>query len=373
MNIAYLITGLGSGGAEGMLVRVLRELSRRDGVSVAVYVLRPVDFHKAEIEALGIPVIFLNIGFNLQCIPNLFRFFLFLNHTKPILHTWLYHADLIGGFLGRLAGVKTIIWSIRQSNISIGFNKFSLYLVIRICGFLARTVPTHIISCSEAGTASHLKVGYPSARIELIPNGFEVNRFTRCFEMRLVNSPKGPRPIICHVGRRDPQKNQSGFVEVATQLRGLGVDCEYWMIGAGVDGSYAELIEQIEEVGMRNSIRLLGERRDLYSLLSDVACLVSTSYGEGFPNVIAEALLCGVPVVGTDVGESATLIGETGTVVKTGDYSGLAQGIVEILTLSHDDRLHLGREGHDRVSSQFGIQVVTDRFVEVYMRKSHSQ
>ena len=141
------------------------------------------------------------------------------------------------------------------------------------------------------------------------------------------------------------------------------------MIGAGVDGSFIELGEQISALGLEGSVRLLGEQKDLPKVWHEVDCLVSTSYGEGFPNVIAEAILSGVPVVATGVGETATLIGKFGTVVEAGDYKGLAQGVKKTLELSGSQRLMLINGARNWVSSKFAIQAVVAQFFELYQRK----
>ncbi len=94
----------------------------------------------------------------------------------------------------------------------------------------------------------------------------------------------------------------------------------------------------------------------------------SSSYGEAFPNVLGEAMACGVPCVVTDVGDSAEIVGETGRVVQSGDMAGLARHIQDLLSLPIEERARLGQQARTRVAANYEIGYVTRLYEEFYER-----
>jgi glycosyltransferase involved in cell wall biosynthesis len=112
---------------------------------------------------------------------------------------------------------------------------------------------------------------------------------------------------------------------------------------------------------------LLGEQSDIERLLPafDVSCL-SSAFGEGFPNVIGEAMACEVPCVATDVGDSAQIIGDTGVTVAPRDANAFANGLKRLLSLSPDERGCLGRAARARIAERFELQFVVEQFENLY-------
>ena len=92
----------------------------------------------------------------------------------------------------------------------------------------------------------------------------------------------------------------------------------------------------------------------------------SSSFGEAFPNVLGEAMACGVPCVVADVGDSAEIVGETGRVAATGDMAGLAHHIVEILELSCKERRVLGKSARERIQTRYDIGSVVRQYEGFY-------
>lgn len=114
-------------------------------------------------------------------------------------------------------------------------------------------------------------------------------------------------------------------------------------------------------------IHLLGLRSDIPRLTAalHIACL-SSHYGEGFPNVVGEAMACGIPCVVTDVGDSAHIVNDTGMVVAPGDYSAMADAWRRLLDMSADDRRVLGLAGRERIAALFSMGDIVSRFEGLY-------
>ena len=95
----------------------------------------------------------------------------------------------------------------------------------------------------------------------------------------------------------------------------------------------------------------------------------STSiYGEAFPNVLGEAMACGVPCVATDVGDSAFIVGDTGFVVPPDDPQALADAWECVLRMNPHERLAMGARARERVAREFDIVVIRKRYEQVFRR-----
>lgn len=112
-------------------------------------------------------------------------------------------------------------------------------------------------------------------------------------------------------------------------------------------------------------LHLLGERTDIPRLTAALD-IASSSWGEAFPNAIAEAMSCGVPCVATDVGDVRRIVGETGIVVPAGDAAALADGWDRILALPEADRQALGVKARERVAAHFSLESVAARYAALY-------
>ena len=135
-----------------------------------------------------------------------------------------------------------------------------------------------------------------------------------------------------------------------------------------MEDNNAALRRVIQQAGAGDNTHLLGRREDVPRLMAALDVLVSSSFGEGFPNVLGEAMACGVPCVVTDVGDSAEIVGEMGRVAAPGDMAALAHAIVEVLGLPDRERRALGARARERVQAKYGIESVTRQYEEFYER-----
>lgn len=325
------------------------------------------------IEALGIPVVALGMR---PGVPNpmaLLRLARQLRQWRPdVVHTWMYHADLLGGLAARLAGCRRVIWGLRHSNLSKGQNKRGTLLVMKACAWLSPWVPALILSCSARAKAVHAQAGYRKDKIEVIPNGFDLGRFqpdpsarsSVCAELGLALDA----PLAGLIARYDVQKNHAGFVEAAAQVHARLPQAHFVLAGQGVDADNTALWAAIDaHPGLAPHMHLLGRRDDVPRLMAALDVLASSSHGEAFPNVLGEAMACGVPCVVTDAGDSAEIVGDTGRVVAEGDMAGLARGIVNLLGLPPQERAALGAKARERVRAHYEIGHVAALYQAVYV------
>jgi glycosyltransferase involved in cell wall biosynthesis len=141
------------------------------------------------------------------------------------------------------------------------------------------------------------------------------------------------------------------------------------LCGSDVTRSNQALAYWIDGAGLNDVCHLLGERNDVPAVNAafDVASLTS-SYGEAFPNVVGEAMACGVPCVVTDIGDSARIVGDTGHVVAPRDAEGLVHAWLRLLEIDRSKRQELGHTARRRVADRFSIGTVVRSYEEMYER-----
>ncbi|MHB8938520.1 MAG: glycosyltransferase family 4 protein [Thiobacillus sp.] len=369
-RIVFIITGLSTGGAEMMLLKLLEHLDRQR-FAPHVISLTTLGELAPRIAALGIPVEAVGMKPGLPSPSGFFRLVQILKRLNPdVVHTWMYHADLLGGLAARLAGISAIGWGIRNSNLDKDKTKFSTRAVVGLCASVSKWVPSRILSCSEQARQIHVARGYVAEKMVVVPNGFDLTRFKPDTDARhRIRAELGiaeQTPLVGLIGRFDPQKNHAGFFEAAGALHRHLPQVHFVLAGQGIDTSNAALMQAITRAGVLANTHLLGLRSDMPGLMAALDVLASSSYGEAFPNVLGEAMACGVPCAATDVGDSAYIVGDTGRVVASGDMTGLAAALEELLALPPPEKAALGERARARVAENFEIGGVVRRYEDFY-------
>lgn len=372
-NITLIITNLATGGAETMLFKLLEHLDRRR-FQPTVISLMGLGEVGPRIQALDIPVYTLGMS---RSLPNPFLFFKlvwFIYKIQPdLVHTWMYHADLLGGLAARLARCDKVAWGIHNSNLDKDKTKNSTRMVVDLCAKVSSWLPTGILSCSKQSQVVHSALGYQADKFHIIPNGFDLVSFIPNPEARLSVRQElelsEDTPLVGLMARYDPQKNHAGFIQAAAMIHAQRPDVHFLLAGAGVDKHNAILQELMSAHNLHSNMHLLGRRQDMPRLMAAIDVLVTASaYGEAFPIVIGEAMACAVPCVVTDVGDSAYIVGQTGRVVPPGDMRGLAGNILELLALPQDEKKLLGQQARQRIEENFEIGHITRQHEEFYAR-----
>jgi glycosyltransferase involved in cell wall biosynthesis len=376
LNLTFIITGLSTGGAEIMLLKLLERLDAAR-FSPQVISLTSLGEIGPRIQALGISVEALEMRPGM--IPNPITFARLVRRLKAIkpdiVHTWMYHADLVGGLAARMARVPAVGWAIHHSNLSSNYNSCATLAVVKACSLLSGWLPNQILSCSETARHIHVAYGYPAKKMVVIPNGFDIKTFQPDASARIrVRNELGitqGTPLVGIVGRFNPQKNHFGFIEAATYLHCKVSSVHFLLAGKDLDQNNNELMQAIKQANLINKIHLLGLRSDVPSLMSALDVYASSSYGEAFPIVLGEAMACGVPCVVTDVGDSAYIVGDTGRVVAPGDMTGLAAAWEQLLALPDSERRALGERARARIAENFEIGAVVKRYEAFYEELLH--
>lgn len=370
-HLVHVITGLDVGGAELVLLRVVTALER-DGFVNKVVSLTGTGGLRAQFNDLGVNVTSLNIHRRAPTPPDLWRLVRYLKTEQPdVVQTWMYHADLLGGVAARAAGIQNVVWNIRNGTLDRRRSKVSTRISAYLSGKVSRWIPRRIICCSESARMAHSRYGYDERKIVVINNGVDTRRFVPRSEVRGdVARELGlaeNKSFVGVFGRFDPQKDHEMLIRAAAIAANCGVDAEYVMCGKGIDSTNEELMQILRKYDMESKFHLLGIRHDMPRLTSAMdICCSSSGYGEGFSNVIAEAMSCGVPCVATDIGEARTVIGNTGRICDAGDSEAFASLICDLLTMDSKHRKRLGREARERVVSGYSLEKMIDSYKRLY-------
>ena len=369
-RIFHLITDLNTGGAEISLYRLLARMDRGRFESQVVSLV-PAGPVGEKIRALGIPVRSLDLKPGRPAPAALLRLTGWLRSEHPdLLQTWLYHADLLGILAARAAGVRTVVWNIRNSEMDLSRYRRLSGLVVRACARLSGW-PQAVISNSQAGRDFHARFGYHPPRWAVIPNGIDLQAYRpdpgarRALRQELGLGPE--TMLIGQVARYDPMKGQALFLRAAGKLIRAGRQAHFVMIGQELTPENPALAQVLREEALEGRVHLLGRRDDMPRLYAALDILTSPSiFGEGFPNVVAEAMACAVPCVVTDVGDSALLVAETGRLVRPGDPEGLAAAWQELISIGPGKRGKLGESARRRVAEHFSLAQTIAAYQDLY-------
>ena len=369
MKLTHIITSLDMGGAEIMLYRLLEHIDR-DRFENKVISLIPAGEVGDKIQALGIPVRSLGMRSRRPTVSALFRLWNLLRREPPaLLQTWMYHADLLGGLAGLLTHIP-VVWGIHNVSLDPMAIKRSTIRVVNLNSSFSSWLPRRIVSCSEAAYKIHVNIGYNPKKFVIIPNGINLSEFHPDPEARAsLRRELGLFPdtfVIGLVARFDPLKDHLTFVEAARLCCLRHPQIHFLMCGKDISRENKALSGWIESAGIRENCHLLGSRDDIPHVMAGMDINTLSSIGEAFPNVLGEAMACGVPCVATDVGDSSLIIGDTGMVVPPKDPQALADAWERLLRLSAEERLTLGERARQRIQQLFNIVQITHRYEDLY-------
>ena len=367
-TILHIITTLERGGAEAMLVKMVGGLAPL-GMRSAVVSLTGPGVYGPVLEAMGAPVWSLGLSRALPNPATLMQLRSILRQVQPdLVQTWLYHADLLGLLAARLAGVRPVCWNIRCADMDMSHYSWLTRLLPRLLARLSRQ-PEAVLVNSQAGLNAHRALGYRPRVWQVIPNGFDTALYrpdpVARAQLRAELGVPDEAPLIGLIARFDPMKDHATFLAAAALLATRRPDARFVLVGRGIEPGNPALAAALGEP-LAGRTHLLGARDDVPRIMAslDLGCLSSIS--ESFPNVLGEAMACGVPCVATDVGDSAWILGETGRVAPPRDPAALAAALEVVLDGGPPLWCRLGNAARQRVEETFSLPVIARRYRDVY-------
>lgn len=366
----HIINELGSGGAERVLTRIACHNAKSSDPKaprqIVVSLMNEGVYGPDLIEA-GVELHCLGMSSGVRDLPGaIITLSRLMRRTKPdAIMSWLYHSDFIATLAAKLSGrgTKRLAWNIRCAEMDLALYGKSTRIVLKLLAKLSGQ-PALIAANSHAGQRHHIKCGYHPKNWAFLPNGFDTDEWQPdpdaksrlCQELGV--SPN--TALVGMVARKDPAKDHATLFTAMQMVRQKSLDAHLVLIGHETDA-----LEVPND--LKPHVSALGLRRDVAKLVPalDIAVLAS-SFGEGFPNVIGEAMACGIPAIGNDVGDVADILGGTGKTVQLKAPAEMAEAIAELLSEDADAKTYRKTAARKRIIDHYSLNAMNDRYLAVW-------
>lgn len=367
IKILHLISTTDVGGAERNLQRLVCDM---DGecFSNTVASMTAMGSVGREILENGIPVLCLGMGKGMPDPRGILNLKHIIDSFKPdIIQCWMYHANLLGLLFSHK---RALVWNIRCSDMDL--SRYGLVYKYTVkAGAIFSKIPDVVIANSFAGKEFHEELGYNPERWEIIPNGFDTGLFKPDRKAgEKIRSELGipmDAPVVGLIARFDPMKDHRTFFHAAHLLLKTHPSVHFVLAGRGITKENPAILNNMQEIQQHDHIHLLGERTDIPQVLSalDIASS-SSSWGEGLPNTIGEAMATGIPCVVTDVGDSRILVGNAGHVVPKNNPEILGRTWQGLIDAGPDHIRLLGEMARKRIQKHYCLGSSVKHYEELY-------
>lgn len=365
MKILHIITGLNGGGAEMMLYRIIKHSPNPADHRVVSLLSGGIFYRK--IKDLGCIVESLDMTKNpLTFSP--FRLLRIIKDARPdAIQCWMFHANIIGGFFGRLAGVKNIVWGIHHTMTK--HDRKISHVINKICALMSYNFCKTVICCGLRPLELCKQTGYCQKKLKCVFNGFESDSFFYDSEGRSKIRKEFGIPedsfVVLNMAAYRPQKNHEGVLRIFSKL--CKKNKNSWLILAGSDiKKEGRLADISKKLGIDEKIVFAGYRTDTRALYSAADVVILASFTEGFPNVIGEAMLCEKVFLSTDVGDCAYMFGHRDWAFELSDEDGFAEKLFEFSKMPESELKACGQECRKRIVDNFGIEKIYGEYAETW-------
>ncbi|WP_235914925.1 glycosyltransferase [Pelistega ratti] len=374
LTIIHLISGLGQGGAETVLTRLITHSTYQH----CVVSFSDEGVYGEVLKKAGIPVYTLNMQAGKFRLSDFKRLVALLKTLEgDLIQTWMYHADFFGAIAARKAGFRHIAWGVRNSGDSLKNSSRLTYYLARISAIASRFLPEKIIVCGEQAARIHTAWGYDQHKIKVIQNGYDLSRWQANpiagHALRQAWGLADTIPVIGFVARWNPLKDHASLLAAFAMAKVKYPSAVCILVGKGLDVQNVALLSMLDRQGLMvgKDVLLMGMRTDIPELMSVLDIHVLSSIAEGFPNVVCESMACEVPNVVTDVGDAALIVGQYGWIAQAANPKDLAQKIIEALdfvgkpkqSMAHIQQIkHLGEQARQSVLERFSLAKMVEQY-----------
>ena len=370
MRLLIITTGLDVGGAERAIYNlVLGGLDKMGEIHVVS--LRDTSYYGELFRSHGVNVTCLNLQNPINLLTGFFKIFLLMKNYKPnLIQGWMYHGNIFSLLASCLTLSKVkVVWGVRQTIYDINKEKLLTRLIIRLCSKLSPFVD-RIIYNSQKSKTQHEALGFDLKGGFYVPNGFDMSvwrpkKSTRR-GIRLKLNISNDAFVIGYIGRYHPMKNIPMIFDAMKEIIKKKSDVVFLIVGENTGKENPDLLNYYEHLPL-DQIVSLGIRHDVPDIMkcTDLLCLTS-SWGEGFPNVIGEAMSSGVPCISTDIGDSALVINNTGWIVPAKDVKSFSVAIKSAITESKEVYQSRSLSCIKRIFNNYQIQMIINKYIEIY-------
>lgn len=366
----HIITGLNTGGAERALYNLLQG-GMGTRFDCHIVSLMGDGTMGPRIRELGVPVTALGMRQGVPLVSVVNRLRRVVKELQPnLIQGWMYHGNLAAWLVRLFLPNKPLLaWNVRHSIYDLAEEKTLTRRVIKANRFFSEA-PDVLLYNSNISRTQHEHLGFCPNKGRVIPNGIDIDTYSLSAESRMhVRRELGIPPeakVVGHVARLHPMKDHPQFLSAAVRIASRHNDIHFILCGRGVTLENSRL-GQLVPAAMRCRFHLLGERSDIQDLMCAMDLFTSTSsYGEGFPNVLGEAMACGLPCVATDVGDSAMIVSDTGVVVPPRNEDAFLNATEHLLLMPEKERQALGGSARTRIVNNFTLQKIVEQYSVLY-------
>ncbi|CAM5781067.1 glycosyltransferase [Castellaniella caeni] len=372
LQVVHVISGLLHGGAETVLQRLVTApggTARHTVVSMTTEGVIGVALREA-----GVEVVTLDMQGAVGSLRGLWRLYRLLRARRPdVVQTWMYHADLIGGLVARLAGIRALAWGVRNSGVSLAESSRSSRATAWLCARVSGWLPGVIVVCARKAAQVHRAWGYRADRVLVVPNGYDFSRWhpdaTGRAALRAQWGVSDDAVVLGCVARWNPLKDHANLLAALALSLQADARLRCVLIGLGMSCDNAELIALARQYGVLDQLIFLGRRDDVPALMRGLDVHVLSSKAEGFPNVVCEAMASGAACVVTDVGDAADIVADHGWVAPAQNPSALSQAIGQAVVAVRQADWPARREAaRASVAQRYGLQTMVERYQTVWAR-----
>jgi glycosyltransferase involved in cell wall biosynthesis len=371
INIAYMIDGLGLGGAERLMIPLLSNLDRQYfSPRVCVFQNRNGNPIADDLVALGIPVDLLHIPYlrDVTAIPRLIRYM--KEFQTDLVHTQLEFADTLGNLAAKWLRKPSVctVHTIPSQDMNA-----KLHLHQDVEFFCLRHFCDMVISVSEEAQRFHMDVGRMSAQKTCtIYNGIDLANFSTA---ALQSDPQTVRrefdipqsaTLLITVAVLRELKGIQFMIRAMPAILEACPDTYYLVVGSG--DHYEKLVDEARLQGVENRVIFAGARKDIPALLSAANLFVLPTLTEALPTVLAEAMSARLPILATRVGGVPEMIVDdlNGRLVEPGEPNLLAAACIELIR-SPETRAEMGARGRVVVEQKFDVRAQAGHLRDLYL------
>lgn len=360
MRILMIITGLGVGGAEHVVVNLADELATLGHEVKLAYLNGEIEV-KVSPENPEVELISIGMHGSKDFAKAYIRLRKLVKDFKPdVVHSHMVHANIISRLLRLTIRVPKVISTAHSSNEG---GKLRM-LAYRLTDKLADIS----VNVSQSAVEEFIKKGaVKPGRMITIANGIDTDKFKFNNSSRIklrsqlsINNEK----VILAVGRLDAAKDYPNLLNSLTLLKIERQDFKVFIVG---DGPYKDTLYKLtKDLKIDSCVRFLGVRNDVKELMSAADIYVMSSAWEGLPMVILEAMSCERLIVATDCGGISEAVGSQGLLVESKNETVLAQALDKALGVSDVARSNIGGAARKRIIDHYSLDANVEAYLKLY-------
>lgn len=237
-------------------------------------------------------------------------------------------------------------------------------------------VPQHMVYPSRAVAADYRLVGFPEGSANIISAGVDLDRFKPDAklgqQLRAQLKLEANAFVIGMHATFAPENDFASFVRATAELIKYNPNVYVVLAGKGVQRGNSGIMALLGGGTLATRTTLLGEWSDLSALFNACDVFCSSSLGDGGAQMLAAAMLCGVPCVGTGKGLQGEVLSQHGIAVEPGSPNGLVRGITRIMELSADKRIFVAENARRHVVNNFSTQGAVQKYLGLYLQMTHA-